>query len=470
MNIDDILKIIFISTLCFILAACATQVEKEEDKPVTIAEAFPGTYQAITSQPVIITNATILTGTGEQLSGMSILMINGRIQSIGRQIANPGNAKIIDATGKWLTPGLIDVHSHLGVYPSPSHEANADGNEVTNPNTAEVWAEHSVWTQDPQFTLALAGGVTTLQVLPGSANLFGGRGITLKNIPARTVQAMKFPGAPYSLKMACGENPKRVYGERNQAPGSRMANVAGYRSAWIEAKSYLKKFEEYEEELAKGEEPDEPERDLQLETLAEVLKGNILVHNHCYRGEEMAVMIDIANEFNYKITAFHHAVEAYKVADILAENNVCAAMWSEWWGFKHEAFDMVEENVAMVDAAGACAIVHTDSPIGIQHMNQETAKIIAAANKSGFNVSPAHAIKWITLNAAQALGIEEQTGSLEVGKMADVVLWDGDPFSVYSRAEMVFIDGAQVFDLNDRSLQPATDFDLGILDPEGERL
>lgn len=459
----------FIGILLVMLTACAAPPEKESEQQIA-KPAFPSTYQPMNSGPIIIRNATLLTGAGEQLEGMSILLSEGRIQLIRKQIDNPGNAEIIDATGKWVTPGLIDVHSHLGVYPSPSHDANADGNEITDPNTAEVWAEHSVWTQDPQFTLALAGGVTTLQVLPGSANLFGGRGITLKNLPARTVQAMKFPDAPYSLKMACGENPKRVYGERNRAPASRMANVAGYRSAWIEAKAYLKKLTEYEEELEKGEEPDEPERNLQLETLAEVLKGNILVHNHCYRGEEMAVMIDIAKEFNYKITAFHHAVEAYKVADILADNDVCAAMWSEWWGFKHEAFDMVEENVAMVDAAGACAIVHTDSPIGIQHMNQETVKIMAAANKSGYDISHAHAIKWITLNAAHALGIEHQTGSLEIGKMADVVLWDGDPFSVYTRAEKVFIDGAQVYDLNNKALHPTTDFDLGILDPEGERL
>jgi imidazolonepropionase-like amidohydrolase len=376
----------------------------------------------------------------------------------------------INGSGKWITPGIIDVHSHLGVYPSPSHAANQDGNEISNPNTAEVWAEHSVWTQDPQFTLALTGGVTTIQILPGSANLFGGRGVTLKNLPARTVQGMKFPGAPYSLKMACGENPARVYGSRNQAPGSRMANVAGYRKNWIKAAEYKKKLDEYQEKLADDENIDKPQRDLQLETLVEVLKGNILVHNHCYRGEEMAVMIDIAKEFNYKIMAFHHAVEAYKIADILAENEICAAMWPEWWGFKHEAFDMVEEHVAMVDAAGACAIIHTDSAIGIQHLNQEAAKVMASGNKAGYDITRAHAIKWITSNAAKALGIEKHTGSLEVGKMADIVLWDGDPFSIYTRADKVFIDGVQVYDQHDNSLQPVTDFDLGILDPEGERL
>ena len=443
-------------------------------KPDVITEQedpFPSTYVPATTNPVLLNNATLLTGTGRQLDKTSILLIDGKIGAIGREIDVPGNAVVIDASGKWITPGLIDVHSHLGVYPAPSHEANLDGNEITNPNTAQVYAEHSVWTQDPQFTLALAGGVTTLQILPGSANLFGGRGVTLKNIPSRTVQEMKFPGAPYSLKMACGENSKRVYGgELKQAPASRMANVAGYRTAWIEASDYINKQEAYARKQAQGEEAEPPQRDLQLETLAEVLRGKILVHNHCYRGEEMAVMIDIAKEFNYKVTAFHHAVEAYKIADILAEHDICAAMWPEWWGFKHEAYDMVEGNVAMVDAAGACAIVHSDSAITVQHLNQEAAKAMAAGIDTGYHITRAHAINWITSNPAKALGINALTGSLEVGKMADLVLWDGDPFSVYSKTEKVFIDGVLIYDRLDEARQPVTDFDLGIIEPMDERL
>ena len=247
-------------------------------------DPFPSTYAPAATSPVLLKNATLLTGTGTQLDNTSILLVDGKISALGREIDAPGSAVVIDASGKWITPGLIDVHSHLGVYPAPSHEANLDGNEITNPNTAQVYAEHSVWTQDPQFTLALAGGVTTLQILPGSANLFGGRGVTLKNVPSRTVQAMKFPGAPYSLKMACGENPKRVYGgELKQAPASRMANVAGYRTAWIAAADYINQQEAHAGKQAQGEETDPPPRDLQLETLAEVLRGNILVHNHCYR-------------------------------------------------------------------------------------------------------------------------------------------------------------------------------------------
>ena len=455
------------------ISGCQTANIKNESAAVssiTSPQPFPSTYKPISSKPVLIKNTTILTGTGEQIDNASILFRDSKISAIGTNLEVPANANVIEGKGKWVSPGLIDVRSHLGVYPAPDHEATQDGNEITGPNTAQVWVEHSVYTQDPQFTLALAGGITALQILPGSANLFGGRGVTLKNIPARTVQAMKFPGAPYSLKMACGENPKRVYGKRKQAPASRMANVAGYRSAWIAATEYNRSLEKYQEKLAKGEEADAPVRDLQLETLGEVLRGNILVHNHCYRAEEMAVMMDIAVEFGYKVTAFHHAIEAYKIADLLAKNKVCAAMWPEWWGFKHEAYDMVEENIVMVDHAGACAIIHTDDAITIQHLNQEAAKAMAAGNNANYDISRAHAIQWITLNPARALGIADQTGSLEVGKMADVVIWDGDPFSVFSKAEKVFIDGALMFDrLNDK-YQPVLDFDLGVREPEGERL
>ena len=198
--------------------------------------------------------------------------------------------RIINGAGKWLTPGIIDVHSHLGAYPSPEVASTADGNELTDPNSAGVWVEHSVWPQDPQFGLALAGGVTTLHILPGSGNLFGGRGVTLKNVPSRTVQGMKFPGAPQSLKMACGENPKRVYGEKEKAPTTRMGNVAGYRAAWAAAVAYREKWRKFQA----GDADAAPERDLGLDTLAAVLDGEILVQNHCYRADEMAVMLDVA--------------------------------------------------------------------------------------------------------------------------------------------------------------------------------
>jgi len=456
------LFIIFIGTFSFLT------LSPEETK------AFESTYEPNDSGDVFIENARILTGTGKEILKGSILISSNKIKAIGESLSKPPGAKAIDANGKWVTPGIIDIHSHMGVYPAPGLRSSSDGNEATSPVTAHVWAEHSVWTQDPQMPLALKGGITTFHVLPGSANLIGGRGVTLKNIWSRTVQGMKFPGAPYTLKMACGENPKRVYGGRNSEPSTRMGNVAGYRKAWIRAQGYRNKLEEYESKSKEAKELEyAPSRDLELETLVGVLDGEILIQNHCYRGEEMAIMLDIAKEFNYKVTTFHHAIEAYKVADILADNGVCAAMWADWWGFKHEAFDMVWENAAIVDQANSgtgCAIIHSDSAVGIQRLNQEAAKAMAAGNRAGFNILPSRAIKWITSNPAKALGIADKVGSLEAGKMADVVIWDGNPFSVYSKTEKVFVDGLLLYDKDNPSTPKATDFELGIINSQENRL
>lgn len=429
------------------------------------AAAFPSTYEQPETRPVLIRNATILTAAGPRIENGSILMQDGRIAAVGTTVQAPAGAQVIDAAGRWVTPGVIDSHSHLGVYPSPGIESLSDGNEMTDPNTAEVWAEHSVWPHDPQFGLAIAGGITAMQILPGSANLFGGRSVTLKNVPSRTMQGMKFPDAPYGLKMACGENPKRVYASRG--PATRMGNVAGYRAAWIRAEEYRDEWKEWRDE---GSDPeDRPTRNLQLETLAGVLEGEILVHNHCYRGDEMAVMVDIAREFGYDIASFHHGVEAYKVRDILRDNDICGSLWADWWGFKLEAYDGIRENIALVDDAGACAIVHSDDAQGIQRLNQEAAKAMAAGNQAGIETTYEEAIRWITVNPAKALGIDDRVGTLEVGRNADVVIWSGDPFSVYTHADQVFIDGALQYDRSDPSTWRQSDFSTGRVTTEVTR-
>ena len=355
--------------------------------------AFESTYKPLKSEKVLFINGNILDGEGNELLDTDLLIGNGKIIALGKGISiDDKDVKIIDAKNKWITPGIIDIHSHMGVYPAPSVRTSSDGNEATSPVTAEVWAEHSMWVQDPQYALALKGGITTFHVLPGSANLIGGRGVTVKNLQRNTIQSMKYPDAKHSLKMACGENPKRVYGNRGQAPSTRMGNFAGYRKAWIEAENYLNKLEAYDsksDEEKMVESP--PKRDLQLDTLSDVLKDEILVHIHCYRAEEMALMIDVAKEFNYKITAFHHGVEAYKIADLLADNGICGALWADWWGFKHEAYDMVQANIAIVDQARdgkGCAIVHSDDERGIQRLNQEAAKARAEALSRPHTIRP----------------------------------------------------------------------------------
>ncbi len=445
------------------LAACGAG----NDARSTKAEAFdadnpfPSTYKPYPGETLLISNATILDGTGNLLEGASLLIEGGKIKAVGADLAAPEGATTLDARGKWVTPGIIDNHSHLGAYPSPGVDAHGDGNEISGPVTAEVWVEHSVWPQDPGFGRALAGGITSLQILPGSANLFGGRGVTLKNVPSRTVQGMKFPGAPYTLKMACGENPKRVYGYgRGASPGgapySRMGNVAGYREAWIKAAEYRKKLDRHANDGGEA-----PVRDLELETLAGALSGDVLVHMHCYRADEMAVIMDMSKEFGYKVAAFHHAVESYKIADMLAAYGTCSSMWADWWGFKMEAYDGIRENIPMVHAAGACAIVHSDSEVGIQRLNQEAAKAWSDGRRAGIDIPIEVAWQWLSLNPAKSLGIDKQTGSLEAGKMADVVIWSTNPFSVYAKAEKVFVDGALMYDRADPDRQPVMDFEIG---------
>jgi imidazolonepropionase-like amidohydrolase len=454
------------SLLAASLALSACAASKEPPKTVAaksavkasatiIKDPYPSTYKPYPGQPTIIRNVTIYDGEGGRIENGSVLFADGKVTSLSgamADIALPAGTVTIDGTGKWVTPGIIDVHSHLGDYPSPSVEANSDGNEATGPVKAEVWAEHSVWPQDPGFSRAqVNGGVTTLQILPGSANLFGGRSVVLKNVSARTVQGMKFPDAPYGLKMACGENPKRVYGSRSQMPSTRMGNMAVNRATWAKAVEYKRK-------LDKGE---NPPRDLAMETLAGVLSGEILVHNHCYRADEMAQVIDMAHEFGYKISTFHHAVEAYKIADLLAKEGICSAMWADWWGFKMESYDAINENIPMVHAAGACAIVHSDDANGIQRLNQEAAKALADGRRAGIAITDEVAWTWLSYNPAKALGIEKKTGSLKPGKMADLVLWNGNPLSVYTRPEKVWIDGAMLYDASDPAKRPVSDFELG---------
>jgi imidazolonepropionase-like amidohydrolase len=421
------------------------------------ADPYPSTYKPFPSKTTVIQHATILTAVGPAIHDGAVLLRDGHIAAVGQTVDVPADAVVIDGTGKYVTPGIIDVHTHNGVYAAPGGDALSDGNEATDPTTAYVWAEHSVWPQDPQFPRQLAGGVTTVQVLPGSANLIGGRSVVLKVVPSRTVQGMKFPGAKYGLKMACGENPKRVYASRG--PSTRMGNMAGYRKAWIAAEDYRRKWDKWNAEH-RG---DPPGRDLGLETLAEALRGNILVDMHCYRADEMAQVIDMSHEFGYHVRAFHHAVEGYKIADLLAKEQIAAVVWADWGAFKMEAIDAVRANMALINQAGARVMVHSDDPGGTQRLNQEVAKAMAAGAAVGIPISEDEAVKWMTINPAWALDLEDRIGSIEVGKDADIVLWSGDPFSVYAHADRVWIDGAQLYDRGDPAERWRSDFELGFV-------
>lgn len=462
--------------------------------------------------PVMIRNATLMLATGKTLARGSILMANGKIAAVVEGDATPPpGVVVVDGAGKFVTPGIIDTHSHLGVYPMIAAAGHDDGNEMTDPTTPQAQSVDAFWPQDPGIERASAGGVTAIQVLPGSGNLIGGRAFTVKLRPALSARQMHVKGAPDGLKMACGENPKRYYGNQKRAPMSRMGNLALQRGAFLKAKKLARQWSEWKDaeslrliktekkrasyeakrdERAQREawckanegqgstcsawrkqwsddaleEPEPippqppPERDPGAETLVAAMEGRVLVHVHCYRADDMMNMLALADEVGFKVRSFHHALEAYKIRGELAKRGVAASTWADWWGFKMEALDGIPENAALLEEAGARAIIHSDSEEGIQRLNQEAGKALASGRAAGLALGEEQAIRWITANPAWALGIDGRTGTLEIGKDADVVLWSRNPFSVYAVAEGVWVDGEIV---HRRGAPHWSDFELG---------
>jgi imidazolonepropionase-like amidohydrolase len=455
-------------TVGLTLGACATSSVVPPQPKVAAApppglgagynhNPYPSTYKPYPGVPTLVRNVTVFDGEGGRIEHGAVLFADGKVVQVGQDIAAPAGATVIDGTGKWLTPGIIDVHSHIGVVATLKVASLDDANEMTSPVQAAAWVEHSIWPNDPGFGRALTnGGVTTMQILPGSGDLFGGRSVVLKNVYSRTVEGMKFPDAPYGLKMACGENPKRTFGAKGQLPSTRMGIMELDRETWAKAVEYKRKWDKYEREGG-----ERPVRDLAMDTLRGVLSGEILVHMHCYRADEMAHVIDMSKEFGYHVTAFHHAVEGYKIADLLQKNGICTAVFADQFGFKLEAYDGIFENMALLYKAGVCVMIHSDEHNGAQHLNQEVGKAIAAGRRAGIDIPDAVAWQFLSYNPAKALGIAAKTGSLKPGKMADIVLWNGNPFSVYTRPEIVWVDGARLYDANDPKLRPVSDFELG---------
>lgn len=437
-----------------LLAALAFMLTPASSGPVLAQQAGAG---AARGEITVIQGASAYDGEGGVARDAVLVLSGPSILAFGPSgIIIPPDAKVVDGRGMWITPGIIDAHSHLGIDPTPGVAGHLDLNEMSSPVTADAWAGYGIWPQDPGFSRALVnGGVTTLQILPGSSNVIPGRSIVVKNNGATTVGGMQFPGATGALKLVCGENPKRTYGARNQAPWTRMGNMALLRRAFHKASQTP-----HRRGNRRGERPE-----VELAPLADVLAGSLRVDVHCYRADEMAHIIDLADEFGFAISTFHHAAEAYKIADRLKQREICTAVWADWWGFKIEAYDMIQENAAALEQAGACTIIHSDDPTGIQHLNQEVAKILGDARRAGINIRPEAAWRWLSINPARALGIADRTGSLAAGKMADVVLWNGDPLSAYSRPQMVWVDGELRYDAQPGGVRPRSDFELG--QPEG---
>jgi len=391
---------------------------------------------------LVIRGATVLTVTKGTIEAGTVLLRGGKIEAVGKDLAVPEGAKVIEARGKFLIPGIVDMHSHLGVYPWPGTDANSDGNEATDPNTAMVRAADSIWFEDPGMLRAVAGGVTTIQVLPGSANVIGGETAILKLKVGGGPAGMVVKDAPRGLKMAMGENPKGVYGARNVLPSTRMGNAFVMRDAYMKAAEYARKQSDYEQRAGKGDKDARPpDRDLRLETLADVLRGKVRVNVHCYRADEILQILDIADQCGFKVASLHHALEAYKVADAIKAHGAGVATFADWWGYKFEAFDAIPQNAGLCLRKGIVTALKSDSADIVQRLNQEAAKTIKYSD-----LTRDQALALVTINPAKLIGMDARIGSIEPGKDADLVLYDRDPMSIYARVDMTLIDGGVVFD------------------------
>jgi len=410
-----------------------------------LLSALAASQPAIPSPPILIKGGTVITVTGGIIENGDVLLENGKIAEVGKELKSPLDATIIDARGKFIMPGIIDSHSHIGVYSWPDVPAHDDGNEETNPITPEVRAQDSFNAEDPAIKLAVAGGVTTIQSLPGSANLIGGQTFVLKLKPGKTAEQMKIKDAPRGMKMALGENPKMIYGERNEMPSTRMGNYAMMRTWFVKARDYAEKWDRYERKKTDPKnEP--PARDLKLEALAQVLKGEFLVHVHCYTKDEMLRMIAVADEFRFKIRSFEHTLEGYKIADTLAARGIAACTWTDWWGFKVEAFEGIPQSPGLMAARGVRVVFHSDSGEQIQRLWLDAAKAVR------YGMDRQKAFEALTINPAWVLGLDGRIGSIEKGKDADIAIFSGHPFNIYSLVEITIVDGEIVFD---RSKEPS---------------
>jgi len=385
---------------------------------------------------LVIKNATVVTVTHGKIANGSVYVKDGKIAAVGATVDAPASATVIDAGGKYLTPGIIDSHNHMAL--------DDDVNEATSPIVPHMMMIDAFQYTDKAIYRALAGGVTSALLLHGSADMIGGQAVVIKTKYGLGRDQMLFPNAPRSIKFASGENPKRVFGSRGQMPSTRMGNFAVQRQAFVDAQQYMKDWDDYNAKVQRGDKDARPpKRDLKLDALSDILRGKLLVQIHCYRADEFLNEMAMAREFGYKVRAFHHAVEAYKVADKIAAEGVGIATWADWWGFKHEAWDATPWNAVISMRKGVRVAIKSDSEDQMRRLNQEAAKTIRYGG-----ATEDEAMKMITINPAWIMGIDDRVGSIDVGKDADLVIWDGEPLSSYGVPEKVFIDGEVFFDRN----------------------
>lgn len=397
-------------------------------------------FAALHAGPIVIKNATVLTVTKGTFVG-SVVLRDGKIVEAGEKVTEPAGAEIIDATGKFLMPGIIDCHSHI---------ASDAINEGSVSVSSMVGIEDTINPEDIAIYRALAGGITTANILHGSANSIGGKTIVLKMRWGKDAREMVFEGAKPGIKFALGENPKRAgnpQGQRINAnvvlryPATRMGVEDVIREAFNDAKIYQTQWKDYNEKVARGEHLLAPRRDLKLDALVEVLEGKRFVHAHCYRQDEILMLLRVADDYGFKIRTLQHVLEGYKVAKEIAEHGAGASTFSDWWDFKIEAADAIPYNAAIMVRKGVLVSLNSDSAELMRHLNDEAAKTI----KYG-GLSETEALSLITINPAKQLDIDKRVGSIEVGKDADLVIFDQHPLSNYAKVEKVFVDGQVYFD------------------------
>ena len=407
-------------------------------KLAAVALTLLAASAAAQERVTVIRNATILPITGPKIENGTIVIRGSKIAAIGADVAAPAGAQVIDATGKFVMPGIIAAHSHTAVEGSV--------NEGSLPNTGMVRISDVLTGDDISVYRQLAGGTTAALVLHGSANAIGGQSQIVKWKWGRPVTEWPIKDAPRTIKFALGENPKSANfrppdGTPRPYPATRMGVEEVIRKSFIDARDYMARFDEYEEKRKKNEPAIPPKRDLLMETMADILRGRIDVHAHCYRSDEMMMLLDVAREQGFKIKTLQHVLEGYKVGKEIAAAGTGAGTFIDWWGYKAEAYDAIPYNVALLTRAGVLTSVNSDSDELARHLNQDAAKAI----KYG-GLTEEEALRLCTINPAKELGIDKRVGSLEVGKDADVVIWTGNPLSTYSRVETTFIEGEIYFD------------------------
>jgi imidazolonepropionase-like amidohydrolase len=390
----------------------------------------------------LIRNATILTASHGTIEQGSILIRDGKIAAVGKDVkASPG-AKVIDATGMYVTPGFIDAHSHTALDAI---------NEGSLSVTAMVRARDVVDETDPNIYRQLAGGTTTIHAMHGSANSIGGQNVIMKLKWGRPAEELILPDFPRTIKFALGENPKRAGNQQGNFPGAaarplrfpatRMGVEETIREAFVQGREYLQKWDAYEAAVKRGENPPRPRRDLKLEAIADILRGKLFIHAHCYRSDEIFMLINLGNELGFKVNTFQHVLEGYKVAKEIAAHGASGSTFSDWWAYKIEAYDAIPGNAAVMTRKGVNVSLNSDSADLARRFYQEAAKVI----KYG-NLTEEEALRLVTLNPAMQLKIDHRVGSIDVGKDADLVLFNGHPFSIYSRPELTLIEGEVYFD------------------------